>query len=360
MLCWPSRWNSLVPASLIAIVIATGAEMLFTWPIATIQDIPSTLVLDERLRIAAFHWDTIQHLIVPTLSITALGAIESLLCGSVGGRMTGKRLHANQELVAQGVGNIVIPFFGGVPATAAIARSSVGIRSGGVTRMVSIVHALALLLAMLCFGALISKVPLAALAGVLIVTAFRMNEWHTIRFYLSRRFAAAISQFAITLIATVSLDLTYAILIGFSISALMFLSQASQLTVTVSDVEVARLKKSHTSFDPDADFSGVKVAYLTGPLFFAATGHLHEALSGLQEPRHLILSMRGVPLIDSSGLEAISELSARMALHGGKVIFAGLNPPVSKMLTQGGVINGEHDPHVFWSAGEAIAGTSSL
>jgi hypothetical protein len=194
MIFWPARFNRYVPGSLIGIIVATLVAVVTQWPVANIGEIPRTILLDQRLTFATIPWDRVDELIVPALSVAALGAVESLLCGAVGSKMTGVRLQANQELIAQGVGNIIIPFFGGVPATAAIARSSVGIKSGGQTRMVSIIHALALLAAALLAAPIIALVPLTALAGVLMVTAVRMNEWDAIGFMFSHRFKTGIAH----------------------------------------------------------------------------------------------------------------------------------------------------------------------
>ena len=174
---------------------------------------------------------------IPAMSIAALGAIESLLCGAVAGNMTGIRLHSSVELVAQGIGNLIIPFFGGVPATAAIARTSVNIKSGGVTRLTSILHGVVLALVALLAAQIIGHVPMAALAGVLFVTAWRMNEWHAIHFYFGKRLKHAMIAFTVTLIATVMLDLTQAIIIGFGISTLIFMSQMSDLNITRQPVD---------------------------------------------------------------------------------------------------------------------------
>src|SRR5687768_18596203 len=160
-------------------------------------------MLAEHLTLANIAWDNLTDFVAPTLTITALGAVESLLCGAVGSNMTGVRLQANQELVAQGVGNMVIPFFGGIPATAAIARSSVGIKSGGQTRLVSVVHAVGILLSMFLFTRFMERIPLAALAGVLMVTAVRMNEWDAIRFIFGKRFKTDMIAFSITMLATI-------------------------------------------------------------------------------------------------------------------------------------------------------------
>jgi SulP family sulfate permease len=171
MVFCPKRWSARFPASLLGIIAATAVNAIVEWPVQIIGEIPQTLLLDQRFTFALMPWADLKDFIGPTLTITALGAVESLLCGAVASNMTGIRLAANQELIAQGIGNAIIPFSGGVPATAAIARSSVGIKSGGQTRMVGIIHALGLLGSMFILGPTMSRIPLAALAGVLVVTA---------------------------------------------------------------------------------------------------------------------------------------------------------------------------------------------
>src|SRR5690606_24128265 len=195
------------PGSLLGLIAATLAAALLNLDVPVIGTIPQTILLDERLVPAGIPWDHLTELIVPAFSIAALGAIESLLCGTVASRMTNTRMASNQELIAQGLGNIIIPFFGGVPATAAIARTSVAIKSGGQTRVMSIVHSVTLLLAALLFAPIIGRVPLAGLAGVLVVTAWRMNDWPEIHEIFRRRFKSAMFASTSTLIATVVLDL---------------------------------------------------------------------------------------------------------------------------------------------------------
>src|SRR5919106_1230104 len=159
MIFWPKTWNARFPASLLGIILVTTLNAALNWPVKEIGEIPQTLLLTDRLKFDAIHWDNLPDFIAPALTITALGAVESLLCGAVASNMTGVRLQADQELIAQGAGNMLIPFFGGVPATAAIARTSVGIKSGGRTRMVSIVHALGLLASMFLLGPIMGTIP---------------------------------------------------------------------------------------------------------------------------------------------------------------------------------------------------------
>ena len=172
-----------------------------------------------------------------------LGMIESLLCGASAGKMKNEKLDADMELFAQGEGNMVIPFFGGVPATAAIARTSVAIKAGGQTRLVSIFHAIALLISMLVLGPYMSQIPLSALAGVLIMTAWRMNEWDEIRLLFRNRIKTSMTQFLVTMLATVVFDLTVAIVLGICVSMFLFVINNSSLHVETSAIEPHRLDK---------------------------------------------------------------------------------------------------------------------
>jgi len=352
MLLWPKRWAARFPASLLGLFLATVLVAITRWPVGTIGQIPHTPVLPERLAFAAIPWPDLKQFLLPTLTITALGAVESLLCGAVASNMTGVRLAANQELIAQGVGNALIPFCGGVPATAAIARTSVNIKSGGRTRVASIVHALVLLASMLTLAPLMSRIPLASLAAVLFVTAWRMNEWEAIRYIFGHRLKSAMLTFGITMVATIVLDLTQAIAIGAFISGALFLSQISNLSVTLESIDYDKLLARGIEIKGAGDH--VRVAYLTGPLFFAATGHFHEAFARLHGIQILVLSLRGVPLVDTSGLQALLALHERLAHQGGTLMLAGVHPNVRSMLERGGVVTAIGADNFFWSADQAI------
>ncbi len=352
MVLWPKKWAARFPASLLGIIAATLLVTVTAWPISVIGEIPQTLLLAERLNLGAIPWAEWREFIAPTLTITALGAVESLLCGAVASNMTGVRLQANQELVAQGVGNLLIPFFGGVPATAAIARTSVGIKSGGQTRLVSIIHALVLLASMFILAPVMSRIPLAALAGVLIVTAWRMNEWESIHYIFGRRFKTGMVTFGITMLATVTLDLTQAILIGAFLSGAIFLNEVASLNIEVQEVDPERLRQR--GIEVDKALHHVRVAYLTGPIFFAASGNFNEAFAQLDGTRVLILSMRGVPLLDVTGLQVISHLHERLAKTGGTLMLAGVHDNVRRMLERGGLVAEIGEANFFWSADQAI------
>ncbi len=352
MLIWPPKLNARFPASLLGIILATAANWVFGWDDPTIGAIPQTLVLAERLNLAAIPWQNLGDFIAPTLTITALGAVESLLCGTVGANMTGKRLQANQELIGQGIGNMLIPFFGGVPATAAIARTSVAIKSGGQTRMVSIIHALGILASMFLLAPVMARVPLAALAGVLMVTAVRMNEWEAIRFIFSRRFKTAMLAFTLTMLATIALDLTQAILIGTFITGGLFLNQLASIQIDVQEVDPEKLKAR--GIQTAGRCRHVRVAFITGPLFFAATGNFNEAFASLKDTHALVLSMRGVPLIDTSGIEALHRLHQKLHAQGGTLMLAGVHDNVRAMLERAGLVEEIGPENFFWSSDQAI------
>ncbi|NWG32990.1 MAG: SulP family inorganic anion transporter [Chloroflexi bacterium] len=352
MVFWPPKWNARFPASLLGIILATLLSSTLGWSIKTIGEIPRTLILQDRLSLAHIPWANLPDFLAPTLTITALGAVESLLCGAVASNMTGIRLQANQELIAQGVGNMLIPFFGGVPATAAIARSSVGIKSGGQTRLVSIIHAVGLLLSMFLLSGFMARIPLAALAGVLMVTAVRMNEWNAIRFIFGKRFKTDMIAFTITMLATITLDLTQAILLGSFLAGAVFLNKIATLDIDLQEVDVERLRQK--GIQTAGKCKHVKVAFLTGPLFFAAVGQFNEAFQNLGDTHALILSMRGVPLIDTAGLEAIHRLDERLEKQGGTLMFAGLHDNAYSMMRRGGLVEHIGEENFFWSSDQAI------
>ena len=352
MLFMPKKWTARFPASLLGIILATLLNWILNWSAPTIGLIPQTLLLDQRLSLANVPWTNLPEFIAPILTITALGAVESLLCGAVGSNMTGIRLQANQELIAQGVGNMLIPFFGGVPATAAIARSSVGIKSGGQTRLVSVIHAVGLLLSMFLLAPLMSRIPLAALAGVLMVTAVRMNEWSAIRFIFGKRFKTDMIAFTVTMLATVVLDLTQAILIGSFLAAAVFLNKIASIDIDLEEVDVNRLRQKGIATAGKCQH--VRVAFLTGPLFFAATGQFNETFQNLNDTHALILSMRGVSLIDTAGIEAIQRLHERLHKKGGTLMFAGVHDNAYNMMKRGGLVEIIGKKNFFWSSDQAI------
>ncbi len=358
MITWPKKLNSRFPASLLGLIVATVISVLFKWSVPQIGVIPQTLMLSERFNLLAFDWTTLPEFLAPALTITALGAVESLLCGAVASNMTGIRLQANQELIGQGIGNMVIPFFGGVPATAAIARTSVGIKAGGQTRLVSIIHALGLLGSMFLLAPVMAKIPLSALAGVLIMTAWRMNEFAAIRFMFGKRFKSDMLAFSITMLATITLDLTQAILIGSLVAGAVFLNRIANLEVDVSEVDAEKLRAK--GIEAEGKCKHVRVAFITGPLFFAATGIFNEAFANLNETHALILSMRGAPLVDTAGIEAIRRLNEKLLQRSGILMLSGVHTNVRAMLDRSGLTHDIGEENIFWSSDQAIVAAEKI
>ncbi len=180
MIIWPKKWNEKIPSSLASLIIILIFNYFAKFDVKVVGDIPKTVFLDDRLTFAVLKSVELWDFFIPALSIAALAMIESLLCGASAGKMKHEKLNGDVELMAQGIGNVVIPLFGGVPATAAIARTSVAIKAGCETRMTSIVHSVVLLLSMFILAPVMSAIPLSALSGVLMVTAWRMNDWENI------------------------------------------------------------------------------------------------------------------------------------------------------------------------------------
>lgn len=352
MMIYPKKLNHYCPGSLAAIILATIATVVFELPIDNVGEIPRSLFLQDRLRLDGINLDQIQNLFIPAISIAALGLIESLLCGASAGRMKNEKLNAGQELIAQGVGNIILPFFGGVPATAAIARTSVAISSGAQTRLTSIFHAIVLLLSMFALAGVMSAIPLAALAGVLIVTAWRMNEWHVIKDIFNKKLKTAILQFLITMSATVIFDLTIAILIGVFFSIVMFVIKVSDMQINVSDIDP---KKLHEKIQYNDHHRRTCVIYITGPLYFGTANKLEEKISGFIDKDVMIFSMRGVPLADISGVKALEDLCVRLTEQNKAVYFTCIQPAVMESFERCGMKEYIGEDKFFWSTDKVLS-----
>ena len=352
MVFWPKKWNAKVPSSLVGIIVSLCVSLVLKTDVATVGEIPRTLLPSVRLNLGELSMNQMKELISPAIVIAALGMIESLLCGASAGRMKGEKLNADRELVAQGLGNILLPFFGGVPATAAIARTSVAIKSGAQTRLTGIFHAVGLLASMFLLGGIMSKIPLSALAGVLMVTAWRMNEWESIEFIFSKKLKTAMAQFLITMIATVIFDLTTAILVGVVFSILFFVVRISDIEVNLSDIDPARLASNGINVKYSHDKT--KVVYLTGPVFFTTTEKIKAELEDLKDMEYVIFSMRGVPLVDTTGTQFFEEMYDVLEAQGTKVLFAGVQPKVMDYMKRSGIVDQVGETHFYWSVEHSL------
>lgn len=298
MLIYPKKWNAKIPSSLVSIIIVGLISYFLKFDVAKVGEIPRTLLPENRLTMNISDFNTIIGLISPAITIAALGMIESLLCGASASRMKNEAFDADRELIAQGIGNIIIPFFGGVPSTAAIARTSVAIKSGCETRLCGVVHSFALLASMFLLGPVMAQLPLSALAGVLMVTAWRMNEWHMIKQFFGKKMIGAVSKFLITMIATVVFDLTVAIIIGIVYSLILYYAKA---------LSFKSLKSCRLSAEID-ESCGKTVVKLTGSLAFINIPELRRITDSLKGKSHVILDMSGIVLSDTSGVYAIKDI----------------------------------------------------
>lgn len=347
MVFFPKKWNAVVPASLVSIILTTAFSIFMQLDVAVVGEIPKTLIPENRLLFGALNLKTIGALVTPAFSIAILGMIESLLCGASAGRMTGVRLDANQELIAQGVGNILLPFFGGIPATAAIARTSVAIKSGAKTRLTGVFHAVGLLISMFLLAPVMSKIPLAALAGVLMVTAWRMNEWESIRYIFSHKFKGAMLEFTATMFATIVFDLTVAILIGVLIGLVFLVSRLSFIEINYENVDMNRM---HVT-DPVLceRYSNAMVVYITGPMIFANTQAVADIAGKVEGSDTVLFSMRGVSNIDISCAQTLRELVEGLRKKGVDVAICGMTTHAMKMMDRSDLHKIIGDENFYWS-----------
>ncbi|AEV29284.1 sulfate permease-like transporter, MFS superfamily [Sphaerochaeta pleomorpha str. Grapes] len=323
MIVWPKKWNARFPSSLLGIILALILQMVFDLSVTEVGAIPRTLLSENRLRLDSISLEKILGYASPALGIATLGMVESLLCGASAGKMKGEKLNATRELFAQGLGNFIIPFFGGVPATAAIARTSVAIKSGQQTRLTGIFHSLGLLASMFLLGPFMGRIPLSALAGVLMVTAWRMNEWHAIKKIFRRKIKTSMAQYLVTLVATVIFDLTTAILIGIVFSMVMFVIKSHKISIEVDDVT--------SDFPPKV--ANTKVVYIDGSLFFGSqdmiTKEVEELVKG--DTFRIIFSLRGVPSIDHSSVDEFITIVETCKKNHIDVLFCGVQGGVMSM-----------------------------
>jgi len=299
MVVYPKKWNAKVPSSLISIIIVGILSYVLKFDVAKVGDIPRTLLPENRLILGSLDFSSITGLISPAITIAALGMIESLLCGASASRMKNEEFDADRELIAQGVGNIIIPFFGGVPSTAAIARTSVAIKSGCQTRLCGVFHSVALLASMFLLGPVMAQLPLSALAGVLMVTAWRMNEWHMIKEFFSKKMLGAVSKFLITMIATVVFDLTVAIVIGIVYSLVLF-------AIKVLKHKATKQCKLGTDILEDGECATIK---LYGCMAFVNVPKLKSVFEGIKgKYNRITIDTQAVTVCDTSGVYALKDI----------------------------------------------------
>jgi sulfate permease, SulP family len=321
---WPANWQRRAPGSIMALVGGTLVVALFNIPVETIGTkfggIPQGLPTPH---LPALSWENIRHLFQPAMTIALLAAIESLLCAVVADGMIDDRHDSNQELLAQGVANIVSPLFGGIAATSAIARTATNVKSGARSPVAGIVHALTLLLIILAAAPMAKFVPLATLSAVLVNVALHMGEWHNFSRLLKWPRSDAL-VFLATFVLTVVIDLTVAVEVGMVLAAILFIKRSSETTQIMAVDESTETEGSHHSIIGKKIPQGVMVYRIFGTLFFGAADKLESVLKReKQEPEVLILRMRKVIAMDATGLNALEDLHERLHRKGKHMILSG-------------------------------------
>jgi sulfate permease, SulP family len=316
-----------IPGSFIAIIVMTLAAIIFKLPVSTIGSVYGELPTTINLSIPHFDLGNLSQYIAPAFTIALLGAIESLLSAVVADGMISGNHRSNTELIAQGIANVASSIFGGIPATGAIARTATNVKNGGRTPVAGIVHAITLLLIVLFFGKWAIQIPLACLAGILVVVAYNMSEWRS--FYsILRGSRYDILVLLSTFFLTVLVDLTVAIQIGMVLASLLFMQRMANAShVIAADADMDALE----------DYSdlpkGVEVYEIKGPFFFAAAQKYRETLKQLgRKQKVLILRMRFVPFIDSTGIHNFRETIKYLQAINVKLILSGVQPEVRKEL----------------------------
>ena len=323
-----------IPGSFIAIIVITALVQLLKLPVTTIEtvfgEIPKTIQVD----FPGIEWSNLANYIAPALTIALLGGIESLLSAVVADGMIGGNHRSNTELIAQGVANVVTPIFGGIPATGAIARTATNVKNGGRTPVAGVIHAITLLLIMLFFGQWAKLIPMSCLAGILIVVAYNMSEWRSFVSILKGS-GFDILILLVTFFLTVLVDLTYAIQIGIALSALLFMKRMADVS-------------HQTELEMDSDIlenyndlpKGVGIYEISGPFFFASAKQYCSTLKSIgQKSKVLIIRMRHVPFIDSTGLHNLEAVIEDLHHSKTTVILSGVRPEVMKELEKNKLVD---------------------
>jgi SulP family sulfate permease len=333
------RYLKRIPAPLVAMVIVTAAQAAFHFTgVATIGTafggIPRTL---PSFALPSIELTQIVALVGPAFTIALLGSIESLLSAVVADGMAGTKHNPNQELIGQGIANIVAPLFGGFASTGAIARTATNIRNGATSPLAAMVHSGFLILVILLLSPLASSVPLCCLSAILFVVAWNMSEApHFIRLVRGSP-SSDVAVLLITFALTVFVDLVVAVNVGVILAALLFMRRMAQ-SVSV-ELQVEEASDAADAPLPGSMPKGVVVYSIEGPLFFGAAEKLERTLAHIQRPATtLVLRMSQVPFVDATGISAIEEIVADFKRHGAKVVLSEVRPNVLHKLSRAGVV----------------------
>ena len=344
----PRIWKK-VPGSLIAIIVMTIAVYLMrefggVVGIETIGDHFSISSSLPEVQSIGINLASVRMLFPSAFTIAILGAIESLLSAAVADGVIGKKHNSNMELVAQGVANIVVPFFGGIPATGAIARTMTNINNGGRTPIAGIIHSIVLLLILLFLGGLTKHIPMACLAGVLVIVAYNMSEWRTF-LSLSKQSKSTLAVLLTTFGLTVVFDLTIAIQVGLLLAVFSFIKRMNETTnvsLTTDKLDLSKEIESHSGNLEDEVLylpRGIEVYEIDGPFFFGVANKFDEKMREIgDDPNVRIIRMRKVPFIDSTGLNNLETLCKSNKKEKIQIILSGVRPEICDKLKKSNIL----------------------
>ena len=357
------KFSKKIPGSLIAIVVVTLAVYLMKvyGGITTIDTIGDRFSIQAQLPeavVPALDWEAVKNLFPVAVTIAVLGAIESLLSATVADGVIGDRHHSNTELIAQGIANIVSPIFGGIPATGAIARTMTNINNGGRSPIAGIVHAGVLLLILLFLMPLAQYIPMACLAGVLVIVSYNMSGWRTF-LALMKNPKSDVTVLLITFFLTVIFDLTIAIEVGLLIACVLFMKRVMETTeISVIRDEIDPNKESDLEVHEEHLTlpKGVEVYEINGPYFFGIATKFEEIMSQLGDrPKIRIIRMRKVPFIDSTGIHNLTNLCVMSQKENIHIILSGVNDKVHKVLERSGFYELLGEDKICSNINEAVA-----
>ena len=357
------KFSKKIPGSLIAIVVVTLAVYLMKvyGGISSIDTIGDRFSIQAQLPeavVPALDWEAVKNLFPVAVTIAVLGAIESLLSATVADGVIGDRHHSNTELIAQGIANIVSPIFGGIPATGAIARTMTNINNGGRSPIAGIVHAGVLLLILLFLMPLAQYIPMACLAGVLVIVSYNMSGWRTF-LALMKNPKSDVTVLLITFFLTVIFDLTVAIEVGLLIACVLFMKRVMETTeISVIRDEIDPNKESDLEVHEEHLTlpKGVEVYEINGPYFFGIATKFEEIMSQLGDrPKIRIIRMRKVPFIDSTGIHNLTNLCVMSQKENIHIILSGVNDKVHKVLERSGFYELLGEDNICSNINEAVA-----
>ena len=357
------KFSKKIPGSLIAIVVVTLAVYLMKvyGGITTIDTIGDRFSIQAQLPeavVPVLDWEAVKNLFPVAVTIAVLGAIESLLSATVADGVIGDRHHSNTELIAQGIANIVSPIFGGIPATGAIARTMTNINNGGRSPIAGIVHAGVLLLILLFLMPLAQYIPMACLAGVLVIVSYNMSGWRTF-LALMKNPKSDVTVLLITFFLTVIFDLTVAIEVGLLIACVLFMKRVMETTeISVIRDEIDPNKESDLEVHEEHLTlpKGVEVYEINGPYFFGIATKFEEIMSQLGDrPKIRIIRMRKVPFIDSTGIHNLTNLCVMSQKENIHIILSGVNDKVHKVLERSGFYELLGEDNICSNINKAVA-----